>query len=43
MLQIEPEFKRLLMTSGDQISPELLAISKRHSELEQQLELLNIP
>jgi hypothetical protein len=43
MLQIEPELKRLFMTSGDQISPELLAISKRHHALEQQLELLNIP
>ena len=43
ILQIEPELKRLLMTSGDQISPELLAISKRHSALEQQLELLSIP
>lgn len=42
MLQIEPEFKKLLMNAGDQISPELLTISKKHSALEQQLEALNI-
>jgi len=42
MLQIEPEYKRLLMASGDQISPELMAISKKHSALEQQLESLSV-
>ena len=36
--QIEPELKRLLMSSGDQVSPEALSLSKRHSELQRQLD-----
>ena len=41
MLQIEPELKRLFAaTTGDQISPELMSLNKRHSELMRQLETL---
>jgi hypothetical protein len=41
MLQMEPELKRLFAaTTGDQISPELMSLNKRHSELMRQLETL---
>jgi hypothetical protein len=41
VLQIEPKLKRLLETEiGDQISPELINLSKRHHELLNQLEKL---
>jgi len=38
--KIEPELKRLLISSGDQVSPELISLNKRHSELQRQLESL---
>ena len=41
--QIEPELKNLLVNmKGDEISPALLSLNKRHSELLRQLEKLNI-
>jgi hypothetical protein len=41
ILQMEPELKRLFAaTTGDQISPELMSLNKRHSELLRQLETL---
>ncbi len=41
--QIEPELETLLAnTKGDEISPELMSLSKRHSDLLRQLEKLNI-
>lgn len=41
--QIEPELKKLFAaTTGDQISPELMSLNKRHSELLRQLETLKI-
>ena len=40
--QIEPGLKNLVANMGDTISPELLSLNKRHSELLRQLEELNI-
>jgi hypothetical protein len=41
--QIEPELKKLFAaTTGDQISPELMSLNKRHSELLRQLETLKM-
>jgi ElaB/YqjD/DUF883 family membrane-anchored ribosome-binding protein len=40
--QIEPELKKLVQVSGDQVSPELMSLNKRHSELLRQLEKLKI-
>lgn len=40
--QIEPGLKNLVVNMGDEISPELLRLSKRHAELSRQLEALNI-
>jgi hypothetical protein len=40
--QIEPELKKLVEVSGDQVSPELMSLNKRHSELLRQLEKLKI-
>lgn len=40
--QIEPGLKNLVVNMGDEISPELLRLGKRHAELSRQLEALNI-
>jgi len=42
MQQIEPELKRLVNASGDEVSPELLRLNARHSELLRRLEQLKI-
>jgi hypothetical protein len=41
MSQLEPELKRLLVSSGDQMPPELFNLNKRYSELYDQLKALN--
>ena len=43
MAQIEPELGRLLMSSGNQVSPEAMSLSKRHGELQRQLDSFNAP
>jgi ElaB/YqjD/DUF883 family membrane-anchored ribosome-binding protein len=40
LTKIEPELRKLLMSSGEQVSPELMNLNKRHSELQRQLESL---
>jgi hypothetical protein len=41
--QLEPKLKQLLeAANSDQVSPELMSLNKRHSELLRQLEKLNI-